>query len=171
DILDAEDAVLEENPMYRLPVRKVFLPIAAARPFLVFLGEMGSERAVALRTDRGRERMIVRLRIVADDLNLFLDEPFASRRHESRRAAEVVYAVLVKLVPPGVDDDDVARAHRLARRLLQIIVSDRFPLLLGNGNHDTGTEKMRQRDLVDEWRTLHHMRRRIDMGRVVHAQR
>jgi len=33
------------------------------------------QRPVALRPDRGRERMVVRLGVVADDLHLSLDEP------------------------------------------------------------------------------------------------
>ena len=118
--------------MHRLPGREIVLPIAAARPFLVFLGEMRGEWTVALRTDRGGERMIIGLRVVADDLYLFLDEPFARRRNEAGRAAEIVLAVLVELVPTGVDDNGVARAHGFAGRLFQVVVADRFPLFLGN---------------------------------------
>src|SRR6266576_1303028 len=75
------------------------------------------------------------------------------------------------LVPAGVDDDDVARAHGRAGRLFEIVVGDRFPLLLRNRDDDSRAEEMRQRNLVDERRALHHMRRRIDMRRVVHARR
>src|SRR5450432_2562600 len=39
-ILDAQDAVLEQDAMHRLPFRKIVLPVAAARPFLVFLRQM-----------------------------------------------------------------------------------------------------------------------------------
>src|SRR5256885_3351850 len=31
DVLDAEDAILEQNAMHRLPLREVLLPVAAAR--------------------------------------------------------------------------------------------------------------------------------------------
>src|SRR5260370_34001481 len=99
DILDAENAVLEQNAVDRLPVRKVVLPVAPTRPLLVFLGEMRVQRAVAPRSDGGGEGMVVRLSIMAHDLHLFLDEPLAGRGHESRRAAEIILAVLVNLVP------------------------------------------------------------------------
>src|SRR5450432_3490472 len=39
-VLDAENAVLEQDAMHRLPFRKIVLPVAAARPFLVFLRQM-----------------------------------------------------------------------------------------------------------------------------------
>jgi hypothetical protein len=83
-------------------------------------------------------------------------------REAARRAAEIVLAILVLVVPAGVDDHHVAGPHVLARCLLQIVVGDRLPLLLWNRDHDAGAEEMRQRDLVGEGRALHHMRRRID---------
>src|SRR6516165_4360850 len=169
DILDAENAVLEQNAVDRLPVREVILPVAPAGPLPVFLGEMGMQRAVALRADGGGERMVVRLGIMADDLDLLLDEPLAGRGHETRRAAEIVLVVLVSLMPAGIDDDYIARTHHRARGLFQIVVGDGLPLLLGDGDHDPGAEEMRQRDFIDERRALHHVRRCIDMGRIVHA--
>src|SRR5580692_13160182 len=83
DILDAEDAVVEQDTVHRLPFRKVIFPVAAARPFAIFFREMRMQRTVTLRTDRGSQRVIVGLGIVADHLHLFLDEPFASRRHKA----------------------------------------------------------------------------------------
>jgi hypothetical protein len=74
-------------------------------------------------------------------------------------------------MPAGIDDDDVTLAHDLASGFLQVVVGDRLPLLLWNRDHDAGAEKVRQRHLVDEGRALHHVRRRIDVGGVVHAQR
>src|SRR5262249_2595012 len=68
DVLDAEDAVLEQDAVHRLPLREVLLPVAAARPFLVFLGKMRMQRAVALRADGGGERMIVGLGVMTDHL-------------------------------------------------------------------------------------------------------
>src|SRR5262249_9151875 len=132
DVLDAQNAVLEQDAVHRLPVGKIRLPVASARPRLVLLGEVRVQRAVALRADGGGERMVGGFRIVADALDLFLDEPLARRRHEAGRAAEIVLAVLVDLVPAGVDDDDVARTHRRAGGLLEIVVGDRLPLLLRN---------------------------------------
>ena len=128
------------------------------------------QRPVALRADRGRERMIVGLGVVADHLDLLLDEPLAGGRHEAGRAAEIVLAVLVELVPAGVDDDDVARAHDLAGGLFEIVVGDLLPFLLRDRHHDAGAEEVRQRHLVDERRALHDMRRRVDMGGVVHGR-
>jgi len=84
--------------------------------------------------------------------------------------AEIIFVVLVELVPSGVDDDDVARAHRRTCGLFQIVIGDRFPFLLRDRDDDARTEEMRQRNLVDEWRALYDMRRRIDMRRVMHAR-
>src|SRR3954470_19813216 len=149
DVLDAKDAVLEQDAVDRLPLREVILPVTASRPLLVFLGEVRMQRAVALRPDRGGERMVVSLGIVAHDLYLLFDEPLTGRGYETGRPAEIVFAILVELVPAGVDDDDVARAHDLARGLLQILVCDLLPFLFWNGNDDARAEEMRQRDLVD----------------------
>src|SRR6478609_9512041 len=153
----------------RLPVTLSMSPPTFSMPRMPFLNRM--QRAVALRPDRRGERMVVGLGVVADHLHLLLDEPFTGRGYETGRPAETVFAILVELVPAGVDDDDVARAHDLARGLLQILVCDLLPLLLRNGDDDARAEEMWQRDLVDERRPLHHMRGRIDMGGVVHAGR
>src|SRR5206468_2157071 len=109
-----EDAVLEQDSVHRLPLREILLPIAAAGPLLVFLGEMRVQRPVALRADGGGERVIIGLRVVANHFYLFLDEPFSSRGHEARRVTEVILAVVVLVVPAGVDDHHVARPYDLA---------------------------------------------------------
>jgi len=44
---------------------------------------MRMQRTVAMRANGSRERMVVGLRVVAHDLDLFLDEPLAGRRHEA----------------------------------------------------------------------------------------
>ncbi len=54
DILDAEDAVVEQDTVHRLPFREVILPVAATGPFAVFVGKMRMQWAVALRADRRR---------------------------------------------------------------------------------------------------------------------
>src|SRR5262249_59505793 len=69
DVLDAQDAVLEQDAVDRLPVRKILLPVAAARPRLVFLGEMRGQRPVARGADGRGGRATGRLRVVADDLD------------------------------------------------------------------------------------------------------
>src|SRR5207247_11466333 len=145
------------------PLREILLPIAPARPGLVFLGEMWVQRTVPRRADGGRERMVVRLRVVADDLHLFLDEPLPRRWHEARRAAEIILVVLVSLVPTGIDYNHVPRAHRGAGGLFQIVVRDRFPLLLRNGHHDARAEGVWQRILLDDGSALVDVRRRISM--------
>ena len=59
------------------PFRVGFLPVDPARPLLEFLGKMRMQRTVAMRTDRGRQRVIVGLGVVADDFHFLLDEPVA----------------------------------------------------------------------------------------------
>src|SRR5262249_61267272 len=49
DILDAEDAVLEQLVVHRLPLREVIGPVAAAGPGVVFFLQMRQQRTVALR--------------------------------------------------------------------------------------------------------------------------
>src|SRR5262249_60105681 len=61
DVLDAQDAVGEQLSVHRLPFGKILLPVAPARPHAVFLGEMGMQRPVALRPDRGCEGIVVGL--------------------------------------------------------------------------------------------------------------
>jgi hypothetical protein len=126
------------------------------------------EWPVALRSDRRRQRMIVGLRIVADHFDLFFDEPFAGRRHKAGRIAEIVFAILVLVVPAGIYNHHIARPHKLACRFFQVIIGDRFPLLLRQRNNDAGAEKMRQRDFIDERRALNYVSGSIDMGRIVH---
>src|SRR5207248_8096412 len=59
DVLNAENAVGEELAVHGLPLGMGFLPVDPARPFLEFLGQMRMQRAVAVRADRGGERMVV----------------------------------------------------------------------------------------------------------------
>jgi hypothetical protein len=129
---------------------------------------MRVQRPVALRADGGCEWMVVGLRVVADHLDLLLHEPFAGRRHEAGRAAEIVLAVFVEFVPAGIDDHHVARAYDLTAGLFQIVAGDRLPFILRDRHHDAGPEEMRQRHLIDEGCALDHMRGRIDMRGVVH---
>src|SRR6185436_13825702 len=49
DVLDSENAVLEQNAVHRLPFREIVLPVAPARPLLVFVREVRMQRPVALR--------------------------------------------------------------------------------------------------------------------------
>src|SRR3954451_10179613 len=95
DVLDAEDTVLEQDAMHRLPFREILLPVAATRPLLVFLRQMRMQRTIALRPDGGSERMVIGLGVVAHNLDLLFDEPLARRRHKARRPTEVIFIVLV----------------------------------------------------------------------------
>src|ERR1700720_1398368 len=63
DILNPEDAVLEEDPVYRLPFGEILLPIALPPPFLVFRRQKRMQRSVSLRAERGRKWIVVGLRI------------------------------------------------------------------------------------------------------------
>src|SRR5271166_3897991 len=171
NVLDAEDPALEQDAMDGLPLGEVLLPVPPAGPFLVFLRQMRVERAVPVRADRGCERMVVGLGVVADDLDLLLDEPAPGGRHEAGALAEILLAVAIFVVPSGIDDDDVVRPHRLARRALEIVVADGLPHGLRDRDDDARAEEMRQRHLVDEGRILHDMRGRVDVGGVVHAGR
>ena len=129
------------------------------------------QRAVAMRADRGGERMVVGLGVVADDLDLLLDEPVGGRRHEARALAEIFFAVAIFVMPAGVDDHDVVGPHRLAGGLFEIVIGDRLPHLLRDRDDDARAEEMRQRHFVDERRVLDDMRGRVDMGGVVHGGR
>ena len=112
--------------------------------------------------------MVVGLGIVTDDLDLLLDEPLARRGHEAGRAAEIILTVLVLVMPAGVHDHHVARAHDFAGGLFQVVIGDRFPLFFLDRDHDTGAEEMRQRNLIDERRALYHVSGGIDVRRIVH---
>src|SRR5262249_52727456 len=171
DILDAHDPILEQDAVNRLPFRKVILPIASAGPLTVFLGQMRMQRPVSLRPDGGRERMIVGLGVVTNDFHFLFHKPFSGRWHEAGRPTEIVFAVLVEFVPAGVNDHHVAWTNNLAASFFQIVAGNRLPLVLRDRHHDSGTKEMRQWYFVDEWRALYNMRRRIDMGGVVHRSR
>src|SRR4029079_14445476 len=161
DILNSENAVVEQDAVDRLPFRKIVFPVAPAGPFPIFLGQVRMQWAIALGADCRCERMVIRLRVVADHLDLLFDEPFAGRRHEARRAAEIVLAVLVEFMPAGVDDDHVTWPHDLAAGLFEIVAGDGLPLIFWNRDDNARTEEMRQRYLVDERRALNDVRRRV----------
>jgi hypothetical protein len=131
--------------MDRLPFGEVVFPVASAGPLAVFLCQMWMQRSVSLRTDCGGERVIVGLCIVTDNLDLFLDEPFAGGWYETWRAAEIIFTVLVELVPAGIDDDDIAWTDDLTAGFFQIIAGDRLPLVFRQRYNDARAEEMRQR--------------------------
>src|SRR6478672_11232199 len=64
DVLDAENAVLEQDAVHRLPIREVVFPVAAAGPLLVFRSKMRMQRPVALWPDGCCQGMVVGLRVV-----------------------------------------------------------------------------------------------------------
>src|SRR6478752_7343017 len=171
DIFDSHDAVLEEDPMDGLPFGEIILPVAASRPLAVFLRQMRMQGAITLWADCGGERVIVRLRVVADHLDLLLHKPFAGGRHEAGCATEIIFTVFVELVPAGIDDHDVARTYNFPASLLQVIAGDGLPFVLRQRHHDAGAEEMRQRHFIDKRRALNDVGRCIDMGGVMHRGR
>jgi hypothetical protein len=60
-----------------LPFGEIVFPVASPRPLAVLVGEMRMQRSVPLRTNGGREWMVIGLRVVANDLDLLFYEPFA----------------------------------------------------------------------------------------------
>src|SRR5262249_61247852 len=101
--------------------------------------------SVALRAYRRGERRVGGLGVVSDPLHLLLDEPFSRRRHEPGSPAEIVLAVLVELVPTGVDDHHIARAHHISRRLLEVVIGDGLPLLLRHRHPHAAPDAIRPR--------------------------
>src|ERR1700733_3060021 len=90
----------------RLPVTLSMSPPTFSMPRMPFLNRMrwtGSHSGKSSFQSRP-----------PDHLHLLLDEPLTGRGYETGRPAEIVFAILVELVPAGVDDDDVARAHDVA---------------------------------------------------------
>ena len=63
----------------------------------------------------------------------------------------------------------IARPNDFPSSFFKIVIGDWLPFLLRQRNDDTGTEKMRQRDFVDERGALDDMGGRVDMGRVMHG--
>ena len=112
--------------------------------------------------------MVVGLGVVADHLYVLLHEPVSGRGTKPGRAAEIIFRILVLMMPAGIDDDHVARTDDLSGGLFEIVIGDRLPFFLRDRHHDAGAEEMRQRHFVDEGRALDDMRRRVDMSGIVH---
>ena len=121
------------------PLGMSLLPVDAAGPLLEFFRQMGMQRAVAVRPDGGRQRMVVCLGIVPDNLDLFLDKPVASGRNEPRAFAEILFAVAVFMMPAGVDDHHIVGADDMASRFFEIVIGDRLPHLFRQRDDDART--------------------------------
>src|SRR5215472_13532360 len=130
---------------------------------------MRMERTVAVWADGRRQWMIVGLGVMAHDLHALFNEPITRRGDKPRRVTEIVLTVLIKMMPTGVDDDDVARPDVPAGGFFEILVGDGFPFLFGDRDHNPRAEEMRQWHFVDKWRPLHHMGGGINVRGVVHA--
>src|SRR5205807_1505481 len=88
DILDGRNAGGEQRLVRRIPLRKVIDRLAPGR-LLVLGQEILDLRTVAMRTERGRERMIDGRSIDADGLDALLDQPLRRAAGEAGRMAEV----------------------------------------------------------------------------------
>src|SRR5262249_31751225 len=146
DGLNAENAVLEQDAVNRLPIRKILFPIASAGPFLVLSCKMRQQRTVALRPDCGGQGVVIRLGIMPHHLHFLLDHPVASGRNQSRRIGVIVVAILVEPVVAGVDDQHIMRPDRLAACLLQGVSGNLLPLFLLDPPPDPRAEEMQQPD-------------------------
>ena len=139
DILDGRDAGVEQRLVRRVPVREILDRVAAGR-LLVFRQQVLDLRAVAMRAERGRERMIDARGVDADQLHLLLHQPFGRLLGKARRMAEIFLAVGIAAMPAGVDEDDVVGLDR-GLGLLEIRRLDQLPLLLRDREHDAGAEE------------------------------
>src|SRR3990170_1529974 len=125
-VFDGRNSPGENGLVRRIPLGEVLDRFAAGGP-LVFGEEILDLRAVAMRPERGRQRMIDLGRIDAHEFHVLRREPFAGRLAQSGSMTEVLLAVGVLLVPAGVDDHDVPRQD-LRRGFLEIGGFDRLPL-------------------------------------------
>src|ERR1051326_4340999 len=165
DILDGRNAGREQCPMRRIPVGEIGDRLAPGRLF-VFRQQIFDLRAVAVRTERRRQRMIDARGVAADEFYAFLGEPFGSMSAQARRVAEIRLAVGIFSVPAGVDDDDVAAPDRRLGAL-QVGWLDQLPFLLRNRQHHAAAEERVERQIADRGGAWNEMDRRVDVGRGV----
>ena len=163
DILDGGDAGREQRAMRRVPLREVGDGFASGR-FLVFRQQIFDLRAVAMRPERGGERMIDASRVDADQLHFLFDQPLRRGFAQARRVAEIFLAVGVFAVPAGIDQHDVVGLD-LGRGLFQIGRLDQLPFALGDRERDAGAEEGLQRQLADRGGFRDQVDRRVHMRR------
>ena len=84
----------------------------------------------------------------ADELDLFLHQPFGGALAQAGRVAEILLAVGIAAVPAGIDEDDVV-GENLRHGPLEVGRLDQLPLLLRDRNHDAGAEEAFEREVAD----------------------
>ena len=164
-ILDRRDAGCEQRPMRRIPFRKIVDRLAAGR-LAVFRDEIFDLRAVAVRTERGRQRMIDGRGVDADKLDALLHQPIRRALAQSGRMAEIFLAVGIFAMPAGRDQDDVAGLD-VGLGAFEVGRLDQCPFALRDRDDDAGAEKPIQLELADTRRAGNEMQRRVDVRRSV----
>src|SRR4051812_3586450 len=102
DVLEADDAVAEQRPVARLPEREVLGHLAPGVR-LVLLDHARDERPVRLDADGGAERVVERLAVDPEALDLLVPQPLARFLVGPGGLDEVLAVVAVEAVPAGVD--------------------------------------------------------------------
>ena len=165
DVLDGRDAGAEQHLVRGVPLREILDRVAAGR-LLVFRQQILDLRAVAVRPERGRERMIDAGGVDADQLDLLLHQPLGRLLAQARRVAEIFLAVGIAPVPAGVDQHDVAGAD-FGLGLLQVRRLDQLPFLLRDRHHHAGAEEALEREVADRLLARQQMDRRVHVRRGV----
>src|SRR5262249_2085631 len=102
DVLDRRNAGAEQYLVRRIPLGKVLDRLAPGR-LLVLRQQVLDLRPVAMRSERGRERMVDGCRIDADGLDALAHQPLRRALREPWRVAEILLAVRIAAMPAGVD--------------------------------------------------------------------
>src|SRR6202044_1762453 len=92
DILDRRNAGFEQRAVRRIPFREI-LDRLAAGGFLVFGEQIFDLRAVAVRPERRRQRLIDASGVDADKFYALFDEPLGGMFAQARCVAEIFLAV------------------------------------------------------------------------------
>src|SRR5262245_19445193 len=166
DVLDPGDAVGHHDLVRRLPVGEIVDDVA---PGLgeIFVVEVRLRRPRPVRPEERAQRMVERLHVDADQLDLPLHQPFGGLLVEAGGVGEVVRVVAVLEMAPGIDHHDVVLAD-LRLGLVQVRGRDHAPLALGDRHGDAGAEKTPQRIAGDRRRVLGHVNGRIHVRAAMH---
>jgi len=107
DILNCWNSGGEQRAMRRIPFWEIGDGFASGR-FLVLRQQIFDLWAVAMRAERGRERMIDARGVDADELYLLLDQPLGRGFAQARGLAKVLLAAGIIAMPAGIDEYDIA---------------------------------------------------------------
>ncbi len=161
DVLDRRNAGFQQRPVRRIPFREIDDRLASAG-FLVFRQQIFDLRAVAVRPERGRQRMIDASRVDADHFDALFHKPRRGVLAQTRRIAEIFLAVGIFPMPAGIDEDDVARLD-LRLGALEVRRLDQLPFPFRYREHDSGAEEPVERQLADRSGAGNEMDRRVDV--------